>query len=108
MREQEGKGIGGEGTGGGDNRWEGTVGGGDRKSEGTGGGADRRGEGTGGGDNRGEGTGGGDNRGEGTGGGEGDYSCSQHGSHLFSLCIHTMGKCLCTSTLMNTISVSWM
>ena len=27
MREQEGKGIGGEGTGGGDNRWEGTIGG---------------------------------------------------------------------------------
>ena len=32
VREQEGK-----GTGGGDNRWEGTGGGGDRKSEGTGG-----------------------------------------------------------------------
>ena len=82
---------------GGDNRWEGTG----RVRE-------QEGEGTGGGDNRGEGTGGGDNRGEGTGGGEGDYSCSQHGSHLFSLCIHTMGKCLYTSTLMNTISVSWM
>ena len=39
---EEGRGQDGVGTGGGDNRWEGTGGGGDRKSEGTGGKGDRR------------------------------------------------------------------